>query len=223
MIRIVNYSSFDFSKIDPTQVYYHLLAVIAPRPIAWVSTRSSAGINNLAPFSFFNAFSADPPVVGFAPASKDDGSHKDTYINIAATGDCVINMVSYELAERMNVTAKSPEPDEFKTAGLTAIDSTLVKAPRVAEAPVQIEAKLLEIINFRRDESGRAGLYYKLQSEEGLSGSGNLIVCELVCMHIREDLVRDGRIDTAAIDLIGRNGADYYTRANTASMFRLAR
>ena len=219
----MSYSSFDFSKIDPNQAYYHLLAVIAPRPIAWVSSRSAEGVNNLAPFSFFNAFSANPPVVGFAPASKDDGSYKDTYNNIAATGDCVINMVSHDLAEQMNATAKSSEPDEFKIAGLTAIDSQLVKAPRLAEARVQIEASLLEIINFRRDANGKTKLYYNLPAGDTLNGSGNLILCELLCMHVREDLIRDGRIDTVALDLVGRNGADYYTRANESSMFRISR
>ncbi len=219
----MTYSSFEFSKIDSTQAYYHLLAVIAPRPIAWVSTRSAAGVNNLAPFSFFNAFSADPPVLGFAPASHEDGSFKDTYKNIAETADCVINMVNFDLAKQMNITAQAADSDEFKLSGLTAIASTLVKSPRVAEAPVQIEARLLEIINFRRDTAGKTRLYKHIDSKEGTTGSGNLIICEALCLHIREDLIRDGRIDTASLDLIGRNGRDYYTRANADSMFRLER
>lgn len=219
----MTYSSFDFSKIVPAQAYYHLLAVIAPRPIAWVSSRSAAGINNLAPFSFFNAFSADPPVLGFAPASNADGSFKDTYNNIAETGDCVINMVSFDLAEQMNITAQAADSDEFKLANLKTIDSKLVKSPRVAEAPVQIEARLLEIINFRRDANGKTQLYKHLESKVGTTGSGNLIICEAVCLHIREDLIKDGRIDTVSLDLIGRNGRDYYTRANQDSMFRLER
>jgi len=218
----MSYTSFDFSKIDSTLAYYHLLAVIAPRPIAWVSTRSETGVNNLAPFSFFNAFSADPPVVGFAPATKDDGSHKDTYINIRDTKECVINMVSYDLANKMNISAKDTI-DEFQAAGLTPLSSALVSAPRVAEAPVQIEARLLEIINFRRDSKGLTKLIYSGQDASGLAGTGNLIICELLCMHLREDLIHNGRIDTVALDLVGRNGGDYYTRANSDSMFRLAR
>ncbi len=217
----MTYSSFDFSKIDPTLAYYHMLAVIAPRPIAWVSTKSAAGVNNLAPFSFFNAFSADPPVLGFAPASKDDGSFKDTYTNIAETADCVINMVSFDLAQQMNISSQATNQDEFKLANLTAIDSTLVKSPRVAEAPVQIEARLLEIINFRKDASGKTRLYRHQDSKAGTTGTGNLIICEALCLHIRNDLIKDGRIDTVSLDLIGRNGRDYYTRANADSMFRL--
>ncbi len=246
MIQVLNFTSFDFKDLDPQKAYYNLLAVIAPRPIAWVSTRSIEGVNNLAPFSFFNAFSADPPVVGFCPALKDDGTYKDTYVNLATTGNCVINMVSYELAAQMNLTATEIEGDEITYAGLNVIDSNFVKSPRILESPVQLEAKLLEIINFRKDqesktklihwtadkapeslEAGSAGLNTKASLGTGFdepsSGSGNLIICELVCMHVREDLVSNGRIDTAALDLIGRNGASYYTRSNQDSMFELKR
>ena len=215
----MKFTSFDASEISPKASYYHMIAGIAPRPIAFVSTVSEEGLPNLAPFSFFNAFSANPPVVGFCPGTKADGSEKDTYKNIEETGECVINMVSYEIAEQMKITAAdfAPDEDEFEKSGLEALDSDLVKAPRVALSPFQMEARLIEIIKFRRDAEGKV----VMNSDAAVSGTGNLIICEVLKFHIDESIMHDGQTDPTALDLVGRMGGSLYARASSDSIFTL--
>lgn len=198
------------SELSHNEKYHLLISGINPRPVAFVSTVSVSGVYNLAPFSFFNAMSAEPPIVVFGPACRDDEArlYKDTYINLVETRECVIQMVSYEMREKMLVCAQGlgPEVDEFMISGLTPLASDIVKAPRVAESPFQMECKLLEMKNFGE-----------------FPGAGNMAICEVLKFHINENILKPGtnRIDPLLTDLIGRNGAAYYTRANADAMFEM--
>ena len=186
-----------------------LLGGIAPRPIAFVSTISKDGVNNLAPFSFFNAFGANPPTIAFSPARRGrDNTTKDTYQNLLDTGDCVVHAVTFDIIEQMNLASSefSAEVDEFVKAGFTPLDSDLVKPKRVKESPFQMECKLIDMV-----EMG------------GGAGSGNFAICEVIKYHISEDIMTDGHIDPYKIDLVGRNGGNYYTRANGDALFELAK
>lgn len=202
--------SVEAKDLSQKEKYFLLIGGVAPRPIAFVSTISASGIPNLAPFSFFNAFSSNPPVVIFSPAVSPDPDrpYKDTYLNLIETKECVVQMVSYEMADRMNICAKDWEPEvsEFEAAGFTPISSDLVKPPRVKESPYQMECKLLEM---------------KILGEK--PGAGNLAICEVLKFHIDENVFREGtnRIDPNKIDLIARNGERYYTRASGAAMFEM--
>ena len=189
-------------KINPEELtrqdfYNTLLAAINPRPIAWVSTVGEDGIFNLAPFSFFQAVSAKPPIVCFSVASKRDGRKKDTLRNVESGRDFVLNTVNEDLAEVMNQTSAEypPEVDEFKETGLTALKSDLVKSPRVAESPVNLECQVEQIIQFG-------------QSPE----FGNLIIGTVVRMHVKDDYCVDGKIDGWKLMNIGRLWGKYYCR-----------
>lgn len=204
--------SLESKDLSPKEKYFYLIGGIAPRPIALVSTISKKGIPNLAPYSFFNAFSANPPIVIFSPAKTADPERpfKDTYINLIDTKECVIQMVSFEMAEKMNISSKDFDKDinEFEMAGFTEIKSDLVGAPRVKESPFQMECKLLEM---------------KALGDQ--PGAGNLAICEVIKFHINEKIFKENsrRIDPNAIDLIGRNGENYYTRAYGDAIFELKR
>jgi len=189
-------------KIDPHEMarkdfYNTLLAALNPRPIAWVSTVAENGVFNLAPFSFFQAVSAKPPIVCFSVASKRDGKKKDTLRNAESGKDFVINTVNEELAELMNQTSAEypPEVDEFKETGLTPIKSELVKSPRVGESPVNMECQVSQIIQFG-------------ESPE----FGSLIIGEVVCMHVRDEYCTDGDVDGWKLMNIGRLWGKYYCR-----------
>lgn len=196
------------SDLSPKERYFYLIGGIGPRPIAFVSTISSDGVYNLAPFSFFNAFSSNPPVIIFSPArsSNPDKPYKDTYTNLVETGECVVQMVSYEMKDKMKLCAQEIDEDEFKVSGLTPIASDLVKAPRVKESPFQMECKLMEMKNLGNEP-----------------GSGNLAICEVLKFHVDPEVFKPGteRIDPQKIDLIGRNGEYYYTRASGDAIFEL--
>ena len=171
-------------------------AIVAPRPIGWVSTRSADGVNNLAPYSFFNAFNYTPPIVGFSSIG-----YKDSVRNIEATGEFVWNLVTRPLAEAMNQTcaAVGPEVDEFALAGLTPLASRLVKPPRVAESPVTFECRLTQLI--------------RLTTALGEPVDSWLVLGEVVGVHIDQRLLRDGVYDTANADHVLRGGgpADYFS------------
>jgi len=199
--------SFNPSDYSVPQVHQFMLGGIAPRPIALVSTISKDGIPNLSPFSFFNAFGANPPIVAFSPARRGrDGSLKDTYHNLMETNECVINAVSYGMTEQISLASceYDSDVDEFVKAGFTQIPSDIVAPFRVSESPFQIECKLIQMIDLG-----------------GKGGSGNLAICEIVRFHIAEDIIVDGRIDPQVIDLVGRNGGDYYTRASGDAIFEV--
>jgi len=200
--------SLDPKELTVQRLHQLLLGAIGPRPIAFASTLDQEGNANLAPFSFFNVFSANPPILVFSPArSGRTGQSKDTFNNAKAVPEVVINVVNYNMVHQMSLASSpyAPGVDEFVKAGFTALASQKVAPFRVAEAPVQFECKVQQII-----ELGHEG------------GAGNLIICEVVQMHIHEDLLNEnGLIDQHKIDLVARMGGDWYCRANTESMFEI--
>ena len=171
-------------------------AIVAPRPIGWISTRSAAGALNLAPYSFFNAFNYTPPLVGFSSIG-----YKDTVRNVEETGEFVWNLTTRELAEAMNQTsaAVAPEVNEFELAGLTPADSRIVNVPRVAESPVAFECRKTQVL--------------QLQGADGALVDTWLGRCEVVAVHIAQNLLKDGSYDTAAAGHVTRGGgpADYFS------------
>ncbi len=187
-----------------------LLGAIGPRPIAFASTVDSEGNHNLSPFSFFNVFSANPPILIFSPArSGRTNETKDTYKNVKVVPEVVINIVNYDIVQQMSLSSSpyAPNVDEFVKAGFTALDSELVKPKRVAESPVQFECKVNEVI-----ELGDQG------------GAGNLIICEVVKIHIAEEVLdENGLIDQHKINLVARMGGNWYCHANEASMFEVVK
>lgn len=200
-------------EIDPKTVsvqrlHHYLLAGVSPRPIALASTVDKQGRPNLAPFSFFNVFSANPPILIFSPArSGRSNETKDTLKNVLEHPEVVINMVSYSMVEQISL-ASSPFDrgvDEFIKAGLTPLASDQVLPFRVAESPVQLECKVNQVIAL---------------GEEG--GAGNLIICEVLKMHIDERVLNEeGMIDSLKVDLVSRMGGDWYCRAHASSMFEI--
>ncbi|MGB3774116.1 MAG: flavin reductase family protein [Leeuwenhoekiella sp.] len=193
--------TIDPKSVTPKKLYGHLSAAVGPRPIAFASTIDAQGRVNLSPYSFFNVFSANPPVLIFSCVRRmRDGTTKHTLQNVKATGEVVINIVNYAIVQQMSLSSTEYDEgvDEFEKSGLTKTPSLLVKPPRVAEAPVQIECKLLEVI-----ELGGEG------------GAGNLVLCEVVKMHIADEVIdEDGKIDQHRIDQVARMGGNWYTRAN---------
>jgi flavin reductase (DIM6/NTAB) family NADH-FMN oxidoreductase RutF len=200
--------TFNPQEISVQRLHQLLLGSIGPRPIAFASTMNAAGQANLAPFSFFNVFSANPPILIFSPArSGRTNETKDTYKNVKELPEVVINVVNFDIVHQMSLASSpySPEISEFEKAGLTAVPSETIKPFRVAEAPVQFECRVNEV-----KELGFEG------------GAGNLIICEVLRMHVREDLIDEkGLIDQHKIDLVSRMGGDWYVRANENSMFEI--
>lgn len=201
-------NSTDPKTLGPQATLDFLTRAIAPRPIALVSTISKSGHVNLAPFSFFNAFGSNPPVVAFSPSRRArDGSLKDTYQNLMETKECVIHIVTFSMVEKMNITSGEYAPDvnEFEKSGFTMLPSIKVAPPRVKESPVHMECTLLQMIHLGDQP-----------------GSGNLAICEVVWIHQSEVYCdAQGRLDPTKLDHVARNGADYYTRAIPSAMFEL--
>jgi flavin reductase (DIM6/NTAB) family NADH-FMN oxidoreductase RutF len=195
--------------LDPIQTNALLCGGVGPRPIALASTVSPAGVRNLAPFSFFNAFGSNPPMVAFAPNRRGrDGTVKHTYLNATATGEFVIAAVSYAMVQQMNVaSAEYPDGvDEFPKSGLTPVPARRVAPALVAESPFQMECRL----------------HQELPLGKG-PGSGLMLVGEVLAFHVREDCLRDGVLDPSRLDLVGRNGGAFYTRASGAALFQIAK
>ena len=192
--------SIDPQEISTGKLHSYLLGAIAPRPIAFASTIDKDGNPNLSPFSFFNVFGANPPVLIFSPArSVRDNTTKHSLDNAEETKEVVINVVNYDIVQQMSLssTMYPKGVNEFEKSGLTMVKSDVVKPFRVAESPVQFECKVTDIIY-----TGNEG------------GAGNLIVCEVVKLHISEAvLADDGSIDQHKIDLVARAGGNYYSRA----------
>lgn len=191
--------SFDPKEISIPETHKLLLGGVVPRPIALVSTISKDGKNNLSPFSFFNAFGANPPVVAFSPSRRGrDGSLKDTYNNIVENRECVIQAVTFNMAEQVSLasTEYASDIDEFVKSGLTPIDSDIVKPKRVKESPFQMECKLLE-----------------MRSVGDKGASANIAICEVIRFHVAEDLFVNGIIHPERIDLVSRMSANFYSRA----------
>jgi flavin reductase (DIM6/NTAB) family NADH-FMN oxidoreductase RutF len=193
--------SIDPKSIDTAKLQGYLQSSVGPRPIAFASTIGKTGIPNLSPFSFFNVFSANPPILIFSPARRvRDNTVKHTLINAEDTGEVVINVVNYDMVQQTSLasTEYAESVDEFIKAGFTPVPSEVVKPFRVKESPVQFECKVTQIIPL---------------GTEG--GAGNLILCEVVRIHISEAVLNEnGTIDQHKIDLVSRLGANWYSRSN---------
>jgi flavin reductase (DIM6/NTAB) family NADH-FMN oxidoreductase RutF len=209
------------SQLAHRDLYDILISAVGPRPIAWVSSLSASGQPNLAPFSFFNAVCAKPPLLAFAPgmrlpkksgaaggepAGVPAGQPKDTLRNIRETGEFVINVVTFELAEAMNLTSGEYDSaiNEFELAQVASTPSKLVRPQRVAESPVSFECRLHKILDFNPGPEG-----------------GSLVIGEIVSVHVDERHLKEGRIDRNSLDLIGRMGGMQYTR--TTQRFEMVR
>ena len=200
--------TIDLIEMGLPKAHHYLLGAVGPRPICFASTMDENGTPNLAPFSFFNVFSSDPPVAVFSPSrSGRTGAHKDTYNNVKKVNEVVINLVDYSMVEQMSLASSpyAPEVDEFIKSGLTPIPSETIKPYRVKESPVQLECKVIEV-----KELGENG------------GAGNLIICKILKMHIAEHILDDKQmIDQEKIDLVARMGGDWYCRTDKNSMFEI--
>lgn len=204
-----------FVSIDPKELpipklHGYLLGAIGPRPIAFASTVDVNGNNNLSPFSFFNVFSANPPILIFSPARNGrTNTTKDTYNNVKVVPEVVINIVDYSILHQMSLSSSpfASDVDEFVKSGLTPIASELVKPMRVKESPVQFECKVIEV-----KELGTEG------------GAGNLVICEVVKIHINPEVLdENGTIDQHKINLVARMGGNWYCHANEHSMFEVSK
>jgi flavin reductase (DIM6/NTAB) family NADH-FMN oxidoreductase RutF len=201
------------SDLAHNDFYRLLIGAVGPRPIAWVSTVSAAGQPNLAPFSFFNAICAKPPLLAFAPGTRlrttgeiTRGETKDTLRNVRETGEFVVNVVTYDVAEAMNLSSGEYDStvNEFELAKVTPRASQKVKPPRVEESAVSFECKVYQILEFSSPPHG-----------------GSLVIGEIVSIHIDEKHTKDGRLDPASLDLIGRMGGNQYSR--TTERFEMVR
>jgi flavin reductase (DIM6/NTAB) family NADH-FMN oxidoreductase RutF len=197
---------FDFKDIPGKDCYKLLVSTVTPRPIAWVVSQDAQGRLNAAAFSFFNAFSGEPPVVGIAMGSHKAGRPKDSRVNIRETGEFVVNLVSEANAEQMNITSIEFDygVDELQQAGLTPVPSSRIKPPRIAESPVAMECQLMQIVDL---------------------GDTGLVLGRVVAMHIADEFVLDAAkyyIDTPSLKLIGRmHGRGWYAR--TSDLFEMPR
>ena len=189
--------------VDPKTASYRdcyklMIGGIVPRPIAFVSTLSAEGQPNLAPFSYFTAITSSPPTICFSPGRRyDTGEKKDTLRNIEAVGEFVVNVVTEDIGEQMNEAATDfpPETNEFEVSGLTTAASQIVKPPRVAESPINMECKLYKIVPI---------------GPEG-PGGGALVIGEIVLFHIDDRIYQDGRIDIEGLRPLGRLAGPHYT------------
>jgi flavin reductase (DIM6/NTAB) family NADH-FMN oxidoreductase RutF len=193
--------SIDPKEVNPVKLQGYLQGAVAPRPIALASTLDKNGNPNLSPFSFFNVFSSNPPILIFSPARRvRNNTIKHTLINVQDTREVVISVVNYDIVQQVSLasTEYGDGVNEFIKSGLTPVESDVVKPFRVAESPVQFECKVNDIIHL-----GDGG------------GAGNLVICEVVKIHINEDVLdENGSIDQHKIDLVSRMGGNWYSRAN---------
>ncbi len=195
----------DPAKEDPTIVYSTMIRAITPRPIAWVSTISSDGITNVAPFSYFNGICSDPAAIMFSPVNRPDGSKKDTVRNIESNGQFVVNVVPFSTAQAMFDSSADFEfgVSEFQEVGLTTLPSSRVKPPGVAESPIQFECELIQIVPV-----GNGPL------------AANVIIGKILLMNISDEVLDErGKIDPEKLDVIGRMGGRSYCR--TTDRFEL--
>ena len=192
--------TIDPKAVSTAALHGYMLGAVTPRPIAFASTIDSAGNVNLSPFSFFNVFSANPPIMIFSPARRGrDNTTKHTYENVLQVKEVVINIVNYDIVQQMSLssTEYGKGVNEFEKAGLTPLPSQTIKPPRVAESPVQFECRVNEVISL---------------GTEG--GAGNLVICEVLKMHINEAVLDpDGKIDPVKLDAVSRMGGNWYGRA----------
>ena len=203
-----NIKSIDPISLETKELHKILLSSIAPRPIAFASTIDSNGNVNLSPFSYFNVFSSNPPILIFSPSRRvRDNTTKHTLENAMETKEVVINVVNFPIVEQMSKSSVEYEKgvNEFIETGLTQVKSLLVKPPRVLESPISFECKVQDIISL--GESG---------------GAGQLIIAKVVQIHIDKKFIdKNGDIDSEKLDLVARMGGDWYTRATKESMFKI--
>lgn len=195
-------TSFEPKDLSVGKLHGYLLSAVAPRPIAFASTMDKNGNPNLSPFSFFNVFSANPPILIFSPARRvRNNTTKHTLENILATKEVVINVVNFDMVHQASLSSTEyPEGvNEFDKAGLTMLKSDLVSPFRVAESPIQFECKVNKVVAL---------------GDQG--GAGNLVICEVVKLHIEDDILdAEGSIDQEKLDLVARAGGNYYSRARS--------
>ncbi len=200
--------SIDPHAIPTAKLHAYMLSSIAPRPICFASTVDAEGHVNLSPYSFFNAFGSNPSTLVFSPARRvRDNTIKHTLENVRETMEVCINVVNYDMVWQMSLASTEYEKgvNEFVKSGFTELPSELIKAPRVKESPVQFECKVRDII-----ETGQEG------------GAGNLIICEILRMHIAEEVLdAEGKIDQNKIQLVARLGADWYCKAYGDALFEI--
>jgi len=198
------------AELSPAQLQNYMQYAIAPRPICFATTIDQEGNINLSPFSFFNMFITNPPLCIFSPARRvRDNTTKHTLENVLEVKECVINIVNYPMVQQMSLasTEYAKGVNEFDKSGFTMLPSDLVKPPRVAEAPVQMECIVKEVIHLGDNP-----------------GAGNLILAEVKLIHIKEEILdEDGRIDQAKIDLVARLGGDWYCRVTADNLFKVAK
>ena len=200
--------SVDPKEISIPKLHGYLLGAVGPRPIAFASTVDAEGNPNLSPFSFFNVFSANPPIAIFSPARRGrDNTTKHTYENVKVHPEVVINIVNYDMVQQMSLasTEYGDGVNEFEKAGFTMLKSDVVKPFRVAESPVQLECRVNEVV-----ELGKEG------------GAGNLVISEVLRVHVSEEVLdAEGKIDTQKMDLVGRMGGNWYVRAKGDALFEV--
>jgi flavin reductase (DIM6/NTAB) family NADH-FMN oxidoreductase RutF len=196
------------SDLNPLQLQNYLQYAIAPRPICFATTIDKEGQVNLSPFSFFNMFSTNPPMCIFSPARRvRDNTTKHTLDNVLEIKECVINIVNYSMVQQMSLasTEYGKGVNEFDKSGFTMLPSQMVKPPRVAEAPVQFECVVTEVISLGNNP-----------------GAGNLVLAEIKLIHIDENILdQDGKIDQEKIDLVARLGEDWYCRVTKDNLFKV--
>ncbi|MBO0342542.1 MAG: flavin reductase family protein [Bacteroidota bacterium] len=199
--------TLDPTTIPQPELYSILSTAVAPRPICFASTVDAEGNVNLSPYSFFNVFSSNPPVMVFSPTrSGRDNSLKHTHQNVVEVPEVVINVVNHKMAEQMSLssTAYGKDVNEFVKAGFTEVPSVKVKPPRVGEAPVSFECSVLEVV-----ELGQ------------IPGAGNLVIAQVDMIHINDEYLTDDVLDTEKLDLVGRMGGNWYIRAIKESLFEI--
>ncbi|MEQ8363645.1 MAG: flavin reductase family protein [Cyclobacteriaceae bacterium] len=198
--------TIDPKEVSVPKMHGYLLGAVAPRPIAFASTIDKEGNVNLSPFSFFNVFSANPPIMVFSPARRGrDNTTKHTYENVLEVPEVVINIVNYNIVQQTSLSSTEYDKgvNEFIKSGLTQVPSERVKPPRVGESPVSFECKVNEVVSL-----GPNG------------GAGNLVICEVLLAHIKEEVLdEEGRIDPIKLDAVARMGGDYYCRAQGGALF----
>lgn len=195
----------DTKNLSEDMIYKLMISTIVPRPIAWVSTVSKDGIYNIAPFSFYMGVSSSPPLIAISIGKKDDEKKKDTWKNIEETGEFVINIVTYDLVEKMNITALpfDESVDEFKESGLTPTPSDIIKAPRIKESPINIECKKFMILEI---------------------ADMGLIFGEILRYHIDDNLINEkGYVDNKKLKVVGRLGGADYCFISSENIFTLKR
>lgn len=188
-------------KLPPIDLYRLLTGSVVPRPIAWISTRSASGVNNIAPYSFFTVASCMPPVLAIVHVNPKSGQEKDTLRNLRETGECVVNTVSAADGDRMNGSCAPypPETGEFDAVGIESADSRVVSVPGVASAAVRMEGRLRDVVTIADTPMG-----------------GQVMLIDVLAIHVQDELLVDGQIDPTRIELLAKLGGDHYSLSQSA-------